>query len=581
MSVEKRGTLGRKALACTMAATLLGMSAACGPVDPNEASAGLGAENAPVGQLKTVSQELTAPSPTVTYSLYGKRPGYASARLYQNGAYDRPIVIAEPFNTAEADPNKGPRTAGELYNEMNGNPYLVGFGTGVLERLSALGYDIWLVQPYLTGDTLHEQAAEYAQALQKAYEYGGGAVRPIAFGFSLGGVVVRLATSRWANDYYFRADLGLAPALPVDLIVIGDSPLRGALLSYDLQHEVWKNKKHVEKNLHSCAAQQMLEAARYQKSDGAITWSDNNWYATYKAGWDFGFYYRDRYGTLQYRYCANEGIAIESYPWPAGVKRVAWTQGTFSTGTGQCHNDYRDRNGDYLLKDANGNTLRSDICPDVGVNTFGYGAHFARYDIDLWADKHLIHRNYTGNYKSFAELEAGSKHDSVITDHNVKGGFAGWDVDVEQIRHIGTFIPSRSALDAACTGCASSFTDYWSHNFNATHRAISNYTGRYGQSSIDWALGHINQAAGCVAYAGQACDGVDGDSCAEGKYTCEGTCSDASWTEYEVCGDWSDNDCNGQVDEGCGGGMCQTCQCNDGTCADYSGRCNDGTICPL
>ena len=53
---------------------------------------------------------------------------------------------------------------------------------------------------------------------------------------------------------------------------------------------------------------------------------------------------------------------------------------------------------------------------------------------------------------------------------------------------------------------------------------------------------------------GTACDGPDTDFCSEGTRSCSAgalVCSDATSSTLEICGDLTDNDCDGLVDEGC------------------------------
>jgi len=71
---------------------------------------------------------------------------------------------------------------------------------------------------------------------------------------------------------------------------------------------------------------------------------------------------------------------------------------------------------------------------------------------------------------------------------------------------------------------------------------------------------------------GQLCDGADADFCAEGVYACTpdglGTmCSDDTADNEEICGNGVDDNCDGQIDEGCD--LCATQDCSDGyACTD-------------
>jgi hypothetical protein len=77
---------------------------------------------------------------------------------------------------------------------------------------------------------------------------------------------------------------------------------------------------------------------------------------------------------------------------------------------------------------------------------------------------------------------------------------------------------------------------------------------------------------------GGACDGADGDLCAEGTLACTGgrlVCSDATGTSTELCNDL-DDDCDGSTDEGCDcvSGRTRSCGTDVGVCVAGTETCD-------
>lgn len=198
-----------------------------------------------VNSLTSVAQ----PAPTLIKHAAGRVAGDAELALFQAGAYDRAMILVEPFDPRENDTGHRERT--QYWKMMR----------ALMVQLYANGWDVWLFQPRSTGDNLHEQSAELAQAIKLAsrYAFCGGTVS--VFGFNTGGVVARLATARWEADPAWRTQLGLPRELPVKLLGTGDSPNYGMHLNLDMQKALWDSESdavHSKANLDSCAAAQLL-----------------------------------------------------------------------------------------------------------------------------------------------------------------------------------------------------------------------------------------------------------------------------------------------------------------------------------
>jgi hypothetical protein len=129
------------------------------------------------------------PNPDGAISTDGFEYGYSTARLYQSGAYDKPVVIPEGFDPNEQDAGSR-REWAQLWLDVNGDPNVIGNGWSqtFLNRLYAEGYDVWLSEPWKTGDNLHEQAAEHAQVVAFASRFQGINKKVALMGYSLGGL---------------------------------------------------------------------------------------------------------------------------------------------------------------------------------------------------------------------------------------------------------------------------------------------------------------------------------------------------------------------------------------------------------
>ncbi|XXF76244.1 PKD domain-containing protein [Myxococcaceae bacterium GXIMD 01537] len=276
----------------------------------------------------------------------GLKQGEAVARLYQSGPYDRPVVIPNPFDMGEQTP--------EAWNEAT----LYARFKPFVKPLFELGYDVWMVKTK-TGQNIHEQAAEFAQAIQYAASRLGPDGKVIVGAYSLGGVTARLATARWEdpNEGDWRAALGLRDTLPVSLIMFGDAPLEGAQLNACVQRGIWEDlQRPRDVNLNTCAAQQLLRET-YPGRDDQPDYRENS-DKFYRRGGELSFGSTgdvcDRPGPAPRPACVcdagpalfelNNGLGFATVP------TIAFSDGM--PGTITCYGDERDRTfeGDLVCK---------------------------------------------------------------------------------------------------------------------------------------------------------------------------------------------------------------------------------------
>lgn len=263
------------------------------------------------------------PLPTATRMLAGLDAGTGRMDLYQSGPYDKVLLVAEPFDQFEHGfGNRERRAYWRQFRKL-------------LVPLFQMGWDVWMVQPHDTGESLHEQAAEFAQAIAAA-----GAAFPArlncfsptvaVMGFNTGGLVARIATARWEADPAWRAQLGLPDTLPVKFLATYDAPNYGMHINLDLQKALFDSQSADEitrtTNLDSCAASQFLRG-RFDPMSGQKT--NRDFLAFFVEGTPVHVF--SKKDNAERECPAGPPVATlnaaRGVPgWPAGVIRLGFTQ---------------------------------------------------------------------------------------------------------------------------------------------------------------------------------------------------------------------------------------------------------------
>jgi hypothetical protein len=461
-----------------------------------------------------------------------------------DSTYDKVVVIAEPTLTER----NNRRSAGRMWREYNADPSLLG-GSGILQQLYAKGYDVWIVRTNTMQD-VWEQAAEFAQAVQYAVSGSHPFGRPtgdgkvITFGHSLGGLKARMAITRWDHDSNdaagggagwrnaLSAALGLAMdyPVPVNLIVSGDAPHRGAQLSTDLQWVLSRDAKpeYIDGGLTECSERQMLQViSRYGEDNSTLGWN-----TFYKTGGAFTFAPNDSpgiYGVVERRTCYGGPPVMtqgrNGNGWPSGIKKIAWSQGKPGE-TQRCYGDSRDYNvnGLSLCPGTSGPWTPTDGSTFLYINK--YSVDFGNmFDGWITIDRNLVyHRERPFAFND--DLESGGKHNILRNETTARYIFRlkGYGV-LTQYGPVSTFIPLRSALDRDCDptvgSCPKVMDAEWANSYNAAHTRIE-------KPVVDWLLQQLDNVqngaplsdGGSMVGLGSGSSGASWTYCANEDGTC-------------------------------------------------------------
>jgi Calx-beta domain-containing protein/VCBS repeat protein len=414
----------------------------------------------------------------------GPDHGRGHARLYQSGAYDKVVVIPQGMDFFERTPGRA--TADDLW---------FAFSDG-LKALYARGYDVWLFRPYLTGENIHEQAAEFAQAIQHASGFGPGAQggKVIVAGYSLGALVARTATARWEADAQWRQSLGLeTDAPPANLVAFMDGALRGANVNRKLQDKIWEGDAQVKTNLASCAAGQLLR-------DSKGCFGSSCFHDFFETGDGFTFFSADgtcdAHEPLGLACHCDAGPAISTLNgdgFPHEMDTIAFSAGTWNPPMNLCHGGVRDQNVDG-----------QDVCPSDP----GGDGPFAPQVGDTWWTVRchgpfgtILHSEHFD--ASPADLAPGSRFTLAFEQdpHMLDLLPSSWlCASMESIQNFAfTFIPIDSAL-AGDSEEESPFPP--DHRMTATYQAVHN---RPPEQLLGWLLGKFD-----AAYGEDPCGGCGG-----------------------------------------------------------------------
>lgn len=354
------------------------------------------------------------PQPDATYSPPGLRAGVGRADLFRSGAYDKVVILPEYF-----DPNE------HSFSNRNRVRFWKELKQLLVEELYNNGWDVWVFQPYDTGQNLHEQAAELAQTIRyaaNAYQTPScGSNKVSLFGLSTAGVVARIATARWESDPAWLSWLGIpsTATLPVNLIATGDAPNYGMHLNLAMQQAMWEKQSgqqiYETTNLDSCAANQLLR----KRTDFPSGTTTANFLAFFVNGTSATYY--SKKDKVIYTCEAGPAVAtmnaVHGVPgWPSAPLRVGFSNGAAAF-VNECYGK-----SPWFDLDLDANGAGNSVCPYMSEVTMT--SSYAPKAGDAWM--HIAIEGADDQYWTTEaedtiaanDVEAGSRNPLVIAGNS-------------------------------------------------------------------------------------------------------------------------------------------------------------------
>ena len=488
--------------------------------------------------------------------------------LMQSGPYDRPVIFVEGHDpTNEGGFEDTYRLLGRIYRSAH-----------------KAGLDIWHVNAKDGGQAVLETARGVAEAVDLAYKYSGwnnshpGQGMALA-GFSMGGLASRVALASWEQGRY-TCPLGtgecIAPGLgdgstrpPIATFVSINGPQLGAVIPMTLQEAIqdvtnqWSPGKFLSM-LNSPATENLLYArvddrCGWDPPCGATPVTDFCYEHNTLRDGNIGVYGNEcaayqNTGCIDWRsgthllscegdYCAQSATTHDAFYGDVnarngnGFPRFARTMGLSNGSWFPPGYSFGSELGGLVLDDMG---ARCDFCDrDTFVHLYFSSPRPGKPNLE-WLPGDTYGTRLPDLVKPLVPLPKHVRH------------FDIWQ------NHAFTFVPTESALD-----CEGAIGDEACQARTRFTKIASNPDGNGTHLGLHDRLSQQAMAFVADTYFGDAdgyCSPTNPFTWMNGVYVgCLGAddCNDNDPTVYpgatEIC-DGRDNNCNGLVDEGCGGG---------------------------